>query len=226
MIFTLWRCITPYLSQFSFSLTEANNVGKKRIFPAKKKKMLLLEWVMCTCLAALEGHTCEISVLWVVIIQGVQNPPCMGKGTQGYTLLMHNSSKNEEQISLYKRWAGITYFLSFLADACTWKGKALVFYFRRKKTSSSLAFSITLCVSVLAQLCAGYFFRARKQVVWRKRIWSSRCLHYVIGGGQSLCQRPDFQCRAQKLKRNPTLYWKMQSRRIVSRPFCSMVCSN
>lgn len=38
MIFTLWRCITPYLSQFSFSLTEANNVGKKRIFPAKKKK--------------------------------------------------------------------------------------------------------------------------------------------------------------------------------------------
>ena len=138
MIFTLRRCITPYLSQFSFSLTEAHNVGKKRIFPAKKKKkMLLLEWVMCTCLAALEGRTCEISVLWVVIIQGVQNPPCMGKGTQGYTLLMHNSSKNEEQISLYKRWAGITYFLSFLADACTWKGKALVFYFRRKKKISS-----------------------------------------------------------------------------------------
>ena len=38
MIFTLRRCITPYLSQFSFSLTEAHNVGKKRIFPAKKKK--------------------------------------------------------------------------------------------------------------------------------------------------------------------------------------------
>ena len=50
---------------------------------------------------------------------------------------MHNSSKNEEQISLYKRWAGITYFLSFLADACTWKGKALVFYFKRKKKISS-----------------------------------------------------------------------------------------
>ena len=55
---------------------------------------------------------------------------------------MHNSSKNEEQISLYISlwWAGITYFFSFLADASTWKGNALVFYFRRKKkTSSSLA---------------------------------------------------------------------------------------
>ena len=39
MIFTLRRCITPYLSQFSFSLTEAHNVGKKRIFPAKKKNV-------------------------------------------------------------------------------------------------------------------------------------------------------------------------------------------
>lgn len=181
--------------------------------------MLLLEWVMCTCLAALEGRTREIWVLWVVTIQGVQNPPCMGKGTQRYTLLMNNSSKNEEQISLYKLWAGITYFLSFLADACTWKGKALAFYFRRKKKNLfQFGFSIIFCVSVLAWLCAGYFFRARKQVVWRKRIWSSRCLHYVIGGGQSLCQRPDFQCRAQKLKRDPTIYWKMQSRRIVSRP--------
>ena len=159
MIFTLRRCITPYLSQFSFSLTEAHNVGKKRIFPAKKKKkMLLLEWVMCTCLAPLEGRTCEISVLWVVIIQGVQNPPCMGKGTQGYTLLMHNSSKNEEQISLYKRWAGITYFLSFLADACTWKGKALVFYFRRKKKSLPLWLQHhPLCFSTCIALCWLFF---------------------------------------------------------------------
>ena len=38
----------------------------------------------------------------LVTIQGVQNPPCMGKGTQRYTLLMNNSSKSEEQISLYK----------------------------------------------------------------------------------------------------------------------------
>lgn len=49
-IVTLWRCIV------SFSFTEVHNVEEKRLFFFS----MLLKWLMCTCLAALEGCTCKI----------------------------------------------------------------------------------------------------------------------------------------------------------------------
>lgn len=80
--------------------------------------------------------------------------------------------------------------------------------------------SIILCVIALAWLCVCYFRDPENKLCQERGYDQADVFIMSKGRGQSLFQRPDFQCRAQKLKRNPICTGKYNCIGLYLTPFC------
>lgn len=83
----------------------------------------------------------------------------------------------------------------------------------QEKNPIQINLSIILCVIAFAWLSVCYFRELENKLCEERGYDQADVFMIAKGGGQSLCQRPDFQCKAQKLKTNPTIYQKIQSHR-------------
>lgn len=145
MLVKLKRYIRP-LSHEIFTFTYwSTSCGQEEVFPAR----MLLEWLVCTCMAALVGCTYKIWAFWVFLIQEVQTPPRVG--IQGYTLLTQLFW--EWITNMLIQMVAKDYLFSFLLTPLPKKENLYDSTLWAKKNIFQFSLSIILCVIALAWLC-------------------------------------------------------------------------